>query len=45
MLLDVQCVILRKTKVIKVQEASGSLSSLEIKIPLSQIHLVDPLLF
>ena len=35
----------KKTKFIKEQEASGSLSSLEIKTPLSKIHLVSPLLF
>ena len=32
-------------KFIKEQEASGLLSSLAIKTPLSKIHLVDPVLF
>ena len=32
-----------KLKLIKEQEASGLLSSLGIKTPLSKIHLVDPL--
>ena len=35
----------KKSKFIKQQEASGLLSSLEIKTPLSKIPLVDPLLF
>ena len=35
----------KKSKFIKEQEASGLLSSLGIKIPLSKIPLVDPLLF
>ena len=34
-----------KLKLIKEQEASGLLSSLGIKTPLSKIPLVDPLLF
>ena len=33
-----------KSKFIKQQEASGLLSSLGIKTPLSKIHLVSPLL-
>ena len=35
----------KKSKFIKQQEASGLLSSLGIKTPLSKIHLVGPLLF
>ena len=35
----------RKPKFIKEQKASGLLSSLGIKIPLSKIPLVGPLLF
>ena len=35
----------KKSKFIKEQEASGSFSSLGIKIPLSKIPLVGPLLF
>ena len=35
----------KKSKFIKDQEASGLLSSLGIKTPLSKIPLVDPLLF
>ena len=35
----------KKSKFIKQQEASGSLSSLGIKKPLSKIPLVGPLLF
>ena len=35
---------LKKTKIIKEQEASVLLSSLEIKTPLSKIPLVGPLL-
>ena len=35
----------KKSKFIKQQEASGLLSSLGIKIPLSKIPLVGPLLF
>ena len=35
----------KKSKFVKQQEASGLLSSLEIKTPLSKIPLVDPLLF
>ena len=35
----------KKSKFIKQQEASGLLSSLGIKIPLSTIPLVGPLLF
>ena len=35
----------KKSKFIKQQEASGLLSSLRIRIPLSQIPLVGPLLF
>ena len=35
----------KKSKFIKEQEASGLLSSLEIKTPSSKIPLVDPLLF
>ena len=32
----------KKSKFIKQQEASGFLSSLGIKIPLSKIHLIKP---
>ena len=40
------CVIVKKSKFIKEQEASEFLSSLGIsKIPLSKIPVVDPLLF
>ena len=35
----------KKSKFIKKQEASGLLSSLGIKTPLSKIHLVGPLFF
>ena len=35
----------KKSKAIEQQEASGLLSSLGIKKPLSKIPLVDPLLF
>ena len=35
----------KKSKFIKEQKASGLLISLGIKIPLSNISLVDPLLF
>ena len=35
----------KKSKIIKTQEASGLLSSLGIKTPLSKIPLLDPLLF
>ena len=35
----------KKSKFIKEQEASGLLSSLGIKTPLSKISLVGPLLF
>ena len=35
----------KKLKSFKEQEASGLLSSLEIKTPLSEITLVDPFLF
>ena len=35
----------KKSKFIKDQEASGLLSSLEIKTPLSKIPLLVPLLF
>ena len=35
----------KKSKFIKQQEASGLLSSLGIKTPLSKISLVGPLLF
>ena len=35
----------KKSKFIKEQEATWSLSSLGIKTPLSKIRLVDPLLF
>ena len=35
----------KKPKSFKEQEASGLLSSLEIKTPLSEITLVDPFLF
>ena len=35
----------KKSKFIKEQETSGLLSSLEIKVPLSTIPLVGPLLF
>ena len=38
-------VILKKSKFIKKPEASGLLSSLGIKTPLSKIPLVGPLLF
>ena len=34
-----------KSKFIKQEEATGLLSSLEIKTPLSKIHLIGPLLF
>ena len=37
--------LLRKSNFVKDQEASGLLSSLETKIPLSKIPLVGPLLF
>ena len=40
-----QCVIVKKSKFIKQQEASGLLSSLGIKTPLSRIPLVGPILF
>ena len=42
-----KCVVCdsKKSKFIKQQEASGLLSSLGIKTPLSKIHLVGPLLF
>ena len=40
-----QCVIVKKSKFIKQQEASGLLSSLGIKTPLSRIPLVGPVLF
>ena len=40
-----QCVIAKKSKFIKQQEASRLLSNLGIKIPLSKIPLVGPLLF
>ena len=35
----------KKSKFLKEQKASGLLSSLEIKTPLSKISLVSPLLF
>ena len=35
----------KKSKFIKEQETSGLLSSLELKVPLSTIPLVGPLLF
>ena len=35
----------RKSKFLKEQEPRGLLSSLEIRTPLSQIPLLDPLLF
>ena len=35
----------KKSKFIKEEEASGLLSTLGIKTPLSEIPLVDPLLF
>ena len=35
----------RKLKFIKEKKASGLLSTLEIKMPLSQIHLLGPLFF
>ena len=35
----------KKSKFIKEQQASGLLSSLEIKIPLSKVPLAGPLLF
>ena len=35
----------KKSKFIKQQEASGLLSSLEIRAPLSQISFLGPLLF
>ena len=35
----------KKSKLIKQQEASGLLSSLGIKTPLSKIHLAGPLCF
>ena len=41
---NVQCVS-KKSKFVKVQEASGLLSSLGIKTPLSKIPVVGPLLF
>ena len=40
-----QCAIAKKSKFIKQQEASRLLSNLGIKIPLSKIPLVGPLLF
>ena len=40
-----QCVIVKKSKFIKQQEATGLLSSLGIKTPLSRIPLVGPVLF
>ena len=42
---NVQCVIVKKSKFIKEQEASGILSSLGIKTPLSKIPLLVLLLF
>ena len=36
---------IKKSKFLKKQEAGGLLSSLEIRIPLSQIPLLGPLLF
>ena len=41
----VQCIIIKKSRFIKEQEANGLLSSLEIKTPESEISLVGPLLF
>ena len=40
-----QCVIVKKSKFIKQQEASRLLSNLGIKTPLSKIRLVGTLLF
>ena len=40
-----QCVIVKKSKCLKQQEASGQLRSLGTKAPLSKIPLVGPLLF
>ena len=40
-----QCVVEKKSKFIREQEASGLLSSLGIKTDLSKIPLVGPLLF
>ena len=40
-----QCVIVKKLKFIKQQEASGLLSSLGIRTTLSRIPLVGPVLF
>ena len=40
-----KCVIVKKSELIKEQEASGLLSSLGIKAPLSKISLVGYLLF
>ena len=46
-MLLLNCSILdsKKSNLIKEQEASGLLSSLGIKTPLSKIHLIGPLLF
>ena len=35
----------KKSRFIKEQEASGLLGSLEIKTPLSQVLILDPILF
>ena len=40
-----QCVVVKKSKFIKQQEASGLLNSLEKKTPLSKIPLEGTLLF
>ena len=40
-----QFVVVKKSRFIKNQEASGLLSSLGIRTPLSQIPLLGPLLF
>ena len=40
-----QCVIVKKSKFIKEQGASGLLSGLGIQTPLNKIPLLDPLLF
>ena len=40
-----KCVIVKKLKFMKEEEASGILSSLGIKAPLNKISLLGPLLF
>ena len=40
-----KCVIVKKLKFMKEEEASGILSSLGIKEPLNKISLLGPLLF